>query len=170
MSCSRTEHGVTEQLLSIDIDDEASFLKVCDYLHDASFDLSAMHFSPETGEWKGIFHRESHEDRELIKRTSRRVLLFFRRFEIPLVESELLLSGVRRVEVSDRSKIGHYTFNKARRHEQAWRMIFCEDMEILVSLDDGPRGVLRDTRLLDEHRSGIVFWPFPLIRYEWWGR
>ena len=161
-----TEHS-DKKLVQVDIADEASFLKACDYLHDASFDLSAVHLDRKAGEWKGIFHREFHEDRELIKRTSRRVLLFFRRYEIPLVESELLLSGVRGVEVADRSKIGRYTFNEARRHGQAWRMVFCEDMEILVSFGGGPRGVLRDTRFLDEHRSGIVFWPLPLIGCEW---
>ncbi|MHC4504978.1 MAG: hypothetical protein ACYTFI_16865, partial [Planctomycetota bacterium] len=155
------------KLLQLEIDDEASFLAVCDRLHDASFDLSAMHHDSEAGEWKGLFHRESREDPELIRRTSRRVLLFFRRYDIPLVESELLLSGVRHAEVTDRSKIGRYTFNEARRHGQSWRMVFCEDMEILVTFGAGPRGVLRDTRILDKHGSGIVFWPLPLIGCEW---
>lgn len=161
-----TGHNDTK-LARVDITDEASFLKACDCLHDASFDLSAVHLDREAGEWKGIFHREFREDPEPIKRTSRRVLLFFRRYEVPLVESALLLSGVRHVEVTDRSRIGRYTFNEARRHGKAWRMIFCEDMEILVSFGGGPHGVLRDTRFLDEHRSGIVFWPLPLIGCEW---
>ncbi len=162
---------MTDKLTTVQIHDQATLTEACDLLHDASFDLSSAQFDRDACEWRGVFHRELH-DRELIKKTSRRVLLLFRRYKIPLVESELRLSGVRDVEVSDRSRIGNYTLNKVSSKGDRLRLIFCEDMEIALYLRKGsrnrPAGKLTDSRLLGEYRSGLAFWPFPLFGFKWW--
>jgi len=72
--------------------DEASWLKVCDILHDAVFDLSTLTYDEACGTLRTVFKREFLEDEKWV--TSRRIFLFLFQHRFPLIESELLLSNI----------------------------------------------------------------------------
>jgi hypothetical protein len=137
-------------LVTIEISDESSLLKACDILHDARLDLGEAKPNVETGIWKGIFIREFLEDASLM---FERPGILFATVTFPMAESVLELAGVTGWDVRDRSHIGRYTFSECQPAGGKYRLLFCEDMEILLTFREKPSGRLRDIRLLDERGS-----------------
>lgn len=104
----------------------------------------------QKGTWSGVFIREFFEDASLI---SERRGTIFTTLTYPMAESILELRGITGWDIVDRSRIGTYTFNECQAGRGEYRFLFCEDMEIIVTLREKPSGRLRDVRLLDERGS-----------------
>lgn len=144
----------SNKLVAIQIQDQVSLLEACDILHDARFDLSKAKFDAQTGVWSAVFIREFFEDPALMQEQDR---LLVTRFTFPMAECTLELSGLKGCDVQDRSRIGTYTFNECQPSANGYRLVFCENMEIVFTVHGEPKGKLRDVKLLNELGS---YWSF----------
>ena len=138
-------------LAKIEISDDKSLHEACDLLHDARCDLSTLDVDKEQGTWLAKFQREFFEDPALM--THKRRFFFFTKSSFPLAETELRLEGIIGYEILDKSHIGVYVFNECQKSNNLCRLLFCEDMEMIITFENKPRGSLTDLRLLDEQGS-----------------
>ncbi len=146
---------MNDHFLSIDIHDEASFVAICDHLHDAECCLSEVRYDQAAGTWTVTFAREFLEDPNLIER--RRTCLVFTRLAFPKVESVLSLSGVKAYEVIDNARIDTFIFNKCMPDDGAYRCLSATGDEMIFTFSGEPTGSLRDVRLLGEQGSYITW-------------
>ncbi len=141
--------------MHIEINDDKALMKACDLLHDAKFDLIKMKYDQEGKKWEGIFKREFFEDPTLIE--SKRKFIIFSRHAFPMAEAVLTLNEVASITVVDKAKIEIFTFNECQQQRGNYRLVFCEDMEILINFVSQPKGYFRDIKLLDEKGSLLTF-------------
>jgi len=139
---------MNNNLVTIEITDDASLLEACDILHDARCDLSTLHVDLENGVWNAIFEREFFEDPGVM--THERKLLVFTKTTFPLAETELTLSGVKSYQIEDRAKIEIFMFNECQIEGNVATLYFCEDMKMTIEFENKPQGKLVDLRLLDK--------------------
>lgn len=144
---------VLRQLTTKEICDEASLLRVCDVLHDASFNLELACFDAATGAWRGPFIRPFLENRDLI---SERRGLLWTKVTFPLVACSLELDGITHFEVVDGSRIGTFTFIDGTAKAGEYRLRFAKDMEIRMGFLSTPHGRLKDIEIL-EGQTGSFF-------------
>ena len=146
---------MNNNLVLIKISDDKTLMKACDLLHDAKFDLTQMEYDHEGRKWTGVFKREFFEDPTLIE--TNRKFIIFSRHTFPMVETVLTLDEVANITVSDKAKIEVFTFNECQHQSTKYRLIFCEDMEIVIEFVSQPKGHFRDIKLLDEKGSMLTF-------------
>ncbi len=132
------------------IDGYKSLRHTCSVLHDCPFELDRVTFDPQHGVWNGIFYAPPVDPAEEKYPVSPEGVEIQRKsviqtvYRFPLFQMILSLHGVRDQNVRDLSKIGKYTFNRCRPTPDGCRLIFCEDMQIDLSMKRPPRGELRN--------------------------
>ena len=138
------------QLLNINISDEASLFKACDYLHDATFSSDDV-TETDQSELRIIFKREYFEDPALYKKEKTR---FRYRESYPLARAELVLSNLKSLKRRGPDEYGAEVFNEVRRYKDGY------DLESImvhwtVVFDGAIQGSMRDLEILyDEVESG----------------
>ncbi len=136
-------------LKTINIDNNETLLLACDYLHDSSFDISSLSHDKEHQTCSMIFKREFSADPSLIQRKP--FFFFFEKVFYPLVESVLTINGVKSVEITDKARIGTYTFNKYSNQGDKFTFEFCENMQIDIILESQPHGSMVDQKFLNKY-------------------
>ncbi len=139
---------MNSNFVKIEISDDKSLLHACDLLHDASCDISNYKFEEKTGLWQAVFEREFLEDPDLL--TSKPKFIIFAKHLSPLAESILILKRVKSCNIIDKSHIGTYMFNECQVQAEEYRFLFCEDMEMIITFEDKPQGMLIDKKLLNK--------------------
>jgi len=152
---------MNEKLVTIDIGDDASLLDACDILHDARCDLAHLEVDLDNGIWKARFQREFFEDPDLM--THERKLLFFVKSTFPMADTEFTLTGLKNYRIEDNANIGVFTFNEVQIAGNVARLLFCEDMRMIVEFEGPPQGKLVDLRLLDKRGS---MWTTRVKKYK----
>ncbi len=146
---------MTSNLVSIQIVDEKTLLDACDLLHDSKFDLTKSTYDSKARIWKGTFKREFFEDPTLM--TSKRKFIFLTKHIFPMAEASLTIKNVESINVVDKADIEEFTFNECQPEKNAYRLIFCEDMEIELNINGRPNGKFKDIQVLEEKGSLVTF-------------
>jgi hypothetical protein len=145
-------------LLHIDIVDDESLLRACDVLHDAYCDISSLQYDEKAGSVRVLFEREYFEDSQLLKYEPR---LLMWKVSFPMAKSELSLEGIKTFIIEDKSKIQIYSFNECQVKNNVFKLFFNENMEIAITFEDKPKGLLLDKDILDKMGS-FYQWRNPL--------
>lgn len=139
----------------INISDDKTLLQATDFLHDGYCDLSTVQYDEDTGIWKAIFEREFFEDEKMM--TSEPRFLFFNKVSFPMVKSEFILEGIKTYKIEDKSNIQIYSFNECQVKDNIYRFYFNENMEIIFTFNDTPKGNLTDKELLNKKGSYCIW-------------
>ena len=141
------------ELLSIEITDEESLFKACDYLHDALFKSKDVTETGQT-ELRILFEREHFEDPELYKKEKARIPGFYHASH-PMARSELILSNLKLLKRSGPQKYGVEVFNEVRRRKDGYHLEAIS-VKWTVEFDGAIEGSLTDTEILyDNIKTGL---------------
>jgi hypothetical protein len=132
------------------INNDCSFLKILDLLHDARLHIETIKYDKNTKKWEALFQRENF-DSDLTEET--RFLFFFRKISTPLINTKLILRGVEKFQLTDLSNIGIYTFNKYKKTKSGYDLEFCEEMNIKIDFMGEPSGELEDISISEKKGS-----------------
>src|SRR5262245_25767031 len=101
--------------------------EVMSELHDCPFDLDRAFFDDTSDTWTGFFLRPLWDDP---RAEHRGFSILYVRSRLPVVEVTLRIRGVLKCAVTDKARIGRYTFNQVERATDGLRLHFNEELDI----------------------------------------
>lgn len=138
-------------LLTIQIDDDQSLLRACDFLHDSLMDVASIKYDQADGTWTSTFEREYLEDPQQI-RCVRRFGIFYK-YTFPVTHCEFTLKGIRDCRIKGNPGKGLLTFIACEIKDSTYELSFCESMVILFRFEERPIGILKDHYFLEKEKT-----------------
>ena len=107
-------------------------LKLNNLLPDAFIELNSAKFNKNLGEFVIKFVHQALDGSNFITRKK----LFWKIYKItiPNIEYEIKLSSIENININDKSNIGKYSFEKCLINDQTVKLIFVEDLTIVLEI------------------------------------
>lgn len=124
-----------------EISSYAELRRILADLHDCPFDVDQSKFEQGTSSWRGQFLRPLWDSPAARHKGLPFIISWS---HLPVVEAILKIEGVRSVSVTDKARIGRYTFNEPERVDGGIRLHFDPELTIDLELFGEVRGSLEE--------------------------